>query len=363
MTLMPIKKDFIIEKRNVLNEMRTNNMTLQELRFFSIYLSKINPRDKTTRLVRFSLSEFEKIMELVRIQSKDIKPVVDSLLCKIIHVPTENGGFSAFQLFKECKVDQDQNGVWYVEIDAHDKALPLMFEFKTHYFTYQLWNALRLKSSNQLRMYELLKQFEKKGERILTLLELRSLLGIGPGEYPRWERFKAKVLDSCQTALAETTDIKYTYDPIKNGRGGKVTGIKFTIEKNKDYIDQLTLFEFIEFQDQVNPDDLEEAGHSDELLGGENKNESSFKNERLELYSEMCNYEFSEQEIQILYDLLLDIVPVPAGSSLIEKDLKRVDYLKRAYNELEYRATQRKVSNRFGYLRGILGNKLKEKEE
>lgn len=29
----------IVEKRNVLNELRSNNMTVQELRFFSIYLS------------------------------------------------------------------------------------------------------------------------------------------------------------------------------------------------------------------------------------------------------------------------------------------------------------------------------------
>ena len=29
----------IVEKRNVLNELRANNLSLQELRFFSIYLS------------------------------------------------------------------------------------------------------------------------------------------------------------------------------------------------------------------------------------------------------------------------------------------------------------------------------------
>ena len=30
----------IVQKRNVLNELRKNSMSLQELRFFSIYLSK-----------------------------------------------------------------------------------------------------------------------------------------------------------------------------------------------------------------------------------------------------------------------------------------------------------------------------------
>lgn len=65
-----------------------------------------------------------------------------------------------------------------MEINASDDALPLMFEFKNRYFTYELWNALRLKSPNQVRMYEILKQYEKIGTRTLTIKELRNLLGI-----------------------------------------------------------------------------------------------------------------------------------------------------------------------------------------
>ena len=52
----------IVEKRNVLNELRTTLHTTQELRLFSIYLSKINPYDKNTRIVRFPLSDFQRIM-------------------------------------------------------------------------------------------------------------------------------------------------------------------------------------------------------------------------------------------------------------------------------------------------------------
>ena len=31
----------VVQKRNVLNELRATNLTLQELRFFSIYLSNV----------------------------------------------------------------------------------------------------------------------------------------------------------------------------------------------------------------------------------------------------------------------------------------------------------------------------------
>ena len=214
-----------VEKRNVLNELRSNNMTVQELRFFSIYLSKINHRDVSTRLVRFPIEDFQRIMGFGRLNMAQLRASTDSLLCKLVHIPDENGrGFRSFQLFKECHLFQDENGEWVVEIDAHDKALPLMFDFKTRYFKYELWNALRLKSSNQVRMYEILKQYEKLGRRELTVTELRALLGFAPNEYSDrtgWSNFKKKVLDSCQQALKETTDICYTYERGKVGKGGK----------------------------------------------------------------------------------------------------------------------------------------------
>lgn len=158
-------------------------MTLQELRFFSIYLSRINPWDVSTRVVRFPLSDFQRILGIGRMNMQHIRARIDGLLMKIVHIPNERGGFTAFQLFKRCKVDQDQKGAWYVEIDASDDALPLMFDFKNRYFKYELWNALRLKSANQVRMYEILKQYENVGKREIAVAELRALLGIDPEEY------------------------------------------------------------------------------------------------------------------------------------------------------------------------------------
>lgn len=248
---MAIQKKNLVEKRNVLNEIRRNNMTLQEMRFFSIYLSKINARDISTRKVSFPLEDFRRIMEIGRMNINHFQSVTNGLLGKVVNVKDENGGYTGFQLFKRCKVFKDEFEQWFVEIDAHDDALPLMFDFKRDYFTYELWNALRLKSSNQLRMYELLKQYEKVGERRILLTELKQFLGLAADDYPRWDNFKRRILDSCQEALLETTDICFEYTPIKSGR--KITGIHFKIKKNDDYIDQMTLDEFIEMQ-AVNED-------------------------------------------------------------------------------------------------------------
>ena len=96
----------IVEKRNVLNELRSNSMTVQELRFFSIYLSKINPWDISTRTVRFPIEDFQRIMGFGKLNIGQLRESTDSLLSKIVHVPDERGGYTAFTLFKRCRVSR-----------------------------------------------------------------------------------------------------------------------------------------------------------------------------------------------------------------------------------------------------------------
>jgi len=236
-------------------------MSLQELRFFSIYLSKINPDDLNTRVVRFPLEEFKTIMDLGRVNVEHMKAATNNLLSKVVNVPNDSGGYSGFQLFKQCVVDVDEQGGWYVEIDAHDRALPLMFEFRERYFTYKLWNALRLKSSNQLRMYELMKQYEKIGHRIISLEELKNFLGIEQKEYPRYDNFRRWVLDACRAALVENTDIAFTYAPFgKKGKGGKILQLRFDIKRNENFIDPLSLSDFIKHSKMAKEKGLGDIG-------------------------------------------------------------------------------------------------------
>lgn len=326
----------IIEKRNVLNELRSNNMTVQELRFFSIYLSKINPWNISTRVVRFSIDDFRRIMGFGKLNIGQLRASTDSLLCKLVHVPDEDGrGMRTFQLFKECHLFQDDDK-WYVEIDAHDKALPLLFDFKNQYFKYELWNALRLKSPNQVRMYEILKQYENLGKREISVKELKSLLGINESEYSYWQNFKVRVLDSCQDALNENTDICYTYERGKTGKGGKWLSIIFHISKNKNYKDQLSLDEFIQQQPEVIDISFSEnvAGSDDEPV------DINYGSELLNfLGSTALSNEFSVKQVKVLKDLTLQAVPS-------HDHLEMCNYLLQLVNKMDIYNPQ----NRFKYL-------------
>lgn len=342
----------IVEKRNVLNELRSNNMSLQELRFFSIYLSKINPWDKSTRAVRFPIDEFQRIMELGKLNIGQLKSNIDGLLTKIVHIPNDNGGFTAFQLFKECEVNKDGNGVWYVQIDAHDKALPLMFDFKERYFTYKLWNALRLKSANQIRMYEILKQYEKIGKRELPINELRELLGIAPNEYERFERFRVRVLDSCQQALKESTDICFTYERGKTGKGGKWLTVIFHISKNTEYIDQLTLDEFIDMQPESEPIDIAPDYELDGQMNIFDEQKSiDYGSDLGNLLGEALDNEFTVEQVRVLQDLVIKVVPSSDA-------LERCNYLVGQVHKMNTHTP----ANRYRYLCRMIENDIADRQ-
>jgi plasmid replication initiation protein len=319
----------IVQKRNVLNEIRKNNMSLSELRLFSIYLSKINSRDISTRLVRFPLEDFQKIIG-ISVGTDNIthfRNTIIKLLQQVVEIPNERGGYTAFQLFKQVEVAKDEFEQWYVEIDAHDKALPLMFDFKNRYFSYELWNALRLKSSNQIRMYEILKQYENIGKREITVTELKNLLGIAPTEYPRWDNFKIKVLDSCKQALAENTDITFTYEKGKSGQSGKWLTIIFHIQKNKNHVDDLSLSDFIAQTPYIESEVME-------------------ANDIISQLSKVCNYDFTREEIQSAYNF--------AKTFVHDKAIKT--YFEQTYLKLLEIEKNKKIRNRFKYFYSIICN-------
>lgn len=374
----------IVEKRNILNAVRSNSMTLQELRFFSIYLSKINPWDKSTRVVRFPLADFSRIMGLGAGENiAHFRYTIRHILQQVVEVPNEKGtGYSVFQLFKRAKVEKDENDEWYVEFDAHDDALPLMFDFKNRYFKYELWNALRLKSPNQVRMYEILKQYEGLGKRELTITELRELLGIGKNEYTDrtgWSNFKKKVLDSCQQALKKTTDICYTYERGKVGTGGKWLSVVFFIKRNDDHIDQLTLDEFIAQQTKPEPFSIDTISEDNEFVsqissfnddnnpdqseGYEDESEIDWEqfygSEQLAILAEGCAYEFNKEEMEQISRVLVRIhIPKDqmSGSQIFGKQF----YLREKYAALNAEAAKKAknneklIRNRFKYFLKML---------
>lgn len=346
-----LKTTYIVEKNCFLNQIKDNNMSLEELRFLCIYLSRINARDVSTRCIQFTLSDFQKIMGIGRMNINFYKGVVDDLLGHVVHMPNDDCGLDSFQLFKKFKLFRNDSYSWCVEIDVHDDALPLFFNLKGNYVTYELWNALRLKSSNQLLMYELLKQYEKFGKLEISVSELREYLSFVPGQYPKLERFKKYVLDSCQKALSENTDIKFTYEHGKRGLRGKWLTIIFHIYKNTDYKAPMELRDFIDEQPEPQlecvpePLQLEDFSQAPEQVSYERQPYLSGEFEK----------DLKPTEVDLLCNVLADKVP---ASKRQPECLRRL--LKSLYSEMLLKSTE-PVKKPVSYLLKMIDNLDPEK--
>lgn len=245
-----------VKKSNVLNEIRNANASLVEYRLFCVYLAHlpINSEDSEDNVVTFRLADYARITGLDRPRHADLEAQSHNLLKLTALIKTEDGGFVNRNLFCEFKLYRE-NEEWMVSLECNPKIAPMIREQKGRFLRYKLYNTIYLKSYNQQRIYELLKQYERIGERVLDLEDLRAYLSIEENEYPVWYDFSSKVLKVAQRALKEHTDICFEYEPIKKGR--KVISVKFYITKNEAFIDQLCIDDLVPEETVVTYDEDE----------------------------------------------------------------------------------------------------------
>ena len=232
---LDIKKT--VKKSNVLNEMRQSDMTMVEYRLFCIYLAHFSIDNDKNELV-FKLSDYAAITDLNSFKKRDLERQAVNLVRATVKLANDKGGFSVYSVFKRFDLEQGDDG-WQVRLAINEDLLPFIKEQSSRFIRYRLYNTIFLKSFNQQRIYELLKQYERLGERTVELKDLREYLSIKPDEYPVWYDFSSKVLKVAQASIAENTDIKFEYEGIRHGR--KVGAVKFTIHKNEAYKDRLRL--------------------------------------------------------------------------------------------------------------------------
>lgn len=369
MNKLDIKKT--VKKSNVLNEIRNANASLVEYRLFCVYLAHL-PINSEDNVVTFTLSDYARIAGLDRPRHADLETQSHNLLRLTALIKTDDGGFVNRNLFCEFKLYRE-NEEWMVSLECNPKIAPLIREQKTRFLRYKLYNTIYLKSYNQQRLYELLKQYEKIGERLIELEDLRAYLSIADTEYPVWGDFAQKVLKVAQKALKENTDICFDYEPIKKGR--KVISVKFYIKKNEVFVDQLCIDDILPEQEAIITYDEDDDGFtvraedpdSDELEGQTSMTEM-LEND-LEQRAEICSgfdedifLEFTCKELLELKELASPNVSTDdidrhgknLDNRLIAKEYAISDYIRRKIRYCD--AYPGKVENRYKFIRAAVKN-------
>ena len=213
-------------------------LNTSEIKFIMTALAQIDTDDTEFKEYEIKVSELEAKLQ-VKKNETHLKQFAKKILSKPLEVST-NDGWIVFNWFSDIEY---VNGQSKFKVSISKKLKPYLLELKKRFVKYNLKYILPLSSNYSIRIYQLLKEYEKLTRRTFTLEELQDLLQVPISYRKKYNDFKKKVLKVAEKELIENCDIFFEYEEIKKGR--KVNEILFRIKPNKLFLDkqQPTLFE------------------------------------------------------------------------------------------------------------------------
>jgi len=243
-----ISDHYIVSESNALIEARTN-LTMYEERLIYILASRIHPDDTKFKTHFFKVKD---IAEKLDIKEKNfykrVRDIIEGLQGKkvVIEEKNMNSTLSAHWL----AAARYYHGKGTIELEFSEMLRPYLLQLSQNFTKFKLWNVLYLKSFYSSKLYKLLKQYLPLGKRRFTLVQLREKLELEDGKYEKYSHLKSRILLSSQIELEAKTDIKFTFEEIKNGT--KVVGIIFNILPNHRGVREgLNDAEYIDKEDTI----------------------------------------------------------------------------------------------------------------
>lgn len=223
---LQIKEYNIISKSNLLIE-ANSRLGLIEQKILLCLASNIEPNDKSFKTYTFSIQEFHNLLGLNgSAKYTELSVITKNLLAKVVEIHTGEELIQTSWL--SSAIYNKKKGTIDIRFDPLLK--PFLLELSNKFTSYRLGNIIKLKSTYSIRIYELLKQYEKVKERTITLQTLRYYVD-AIDIYPNYANFKQRILSPVQIELNTNTDISFEFKEIKKGR--KVNKIKFFIYSKK----------------------------------------------------------------------------------------------------------------------------------
>ena len=226
-----------------------SELTLAEFKILDTYLSRIDSHKPEKRTVMFEKGELEKLLGVKRIRTEELDERLKHLgtPIRLDDSTAKNKRFTRISLFEKATAEQDDYGLWQVELTASPSAMKYFFNIENlGYLRYKLRCITSLTSRYTYIMFIYLEanRFRKSWE--VSLDELKEILSCDKEEtYKAFKRFNDLILKKIHKEMHEKTECRYSYFPVKRGRS--VKAIRFEVEtlpKQYEAPEQLEMPEF-----------------------------------------------------------------------------------------------------------------------
>lgn len=217
-------RDMEIYKRNDMIQKGRHELTLQEQRCVLYAISKIKPDDTVFQEYTFELGDFYKLCGLQGDSYTELKAILIGLKQKTWWVETAPNEESTVSWFNKVRTNK-KSGTVTVRFD--DDMMPYLLELSKQdafYTHYQLKYILPMKSQYAIRLYELLKSYQRNNyEWFFDIDGLKKQLNCE--NYKDFYDLRRWVIEPAVAEINEFTDIKIAWEPVKEGR--KVVRVTF----------------------------------------------------------------------------------------------------------------------------------------
>lgn len=199
-------------------------LSTTEIKFILLSLTQIKKEDTEFQEYEIKVSELEAKLQAEQNETR-LKQFAKKMMSKPLEVPTGDGWIIA-NWFADVEYIRGQAKF---KVSFSKKLKPYLLDLQKRFVHYNLRYILPLTSSYSVRIYQMLKEYEKLKIRYIKVDELMDVLQV-PKSYKVYDNFKRKVLKVAEAELLEHCDIFFTLEEEKEGK--KVDRLIFRIYPN-----------------------------------------------------------------------------------------------------------------------------------
>lgn len=223
------KKSLVIQSNNLIEA--RYRLSVEEQKLIKILISKIQSNDVNFKEYEFKIKELGEVLNITHNEQYSVlKRVTERLITRgLTFYNPETKRILQTSWLSSAEYEEGQGTV---VLCFDPKLQPLLLQLKSYFTKYNLEQVMQFRGQYTIRFFEFRKSFlgRNKKEFIFKLEELRETLGLKEDEYDQFFDFKRRVLEPARIELLEKTGKSFTWEPIKQGRGGKIVSIRFIFD-------------------------------------------------------------------------------------------------------------------------------------
>ncbi len=195
-------------------------------------VAKVNPRSDVPKSITIHSEDFYgQFPDMGRANSeRELKKAVDRLWDRSIVVKDPNQTEEFRWIQRKVKYHK---GEGKVTVSFSEDIAKYLTQLSSQFAKVTLNNISGLKSVYSIRIYELLQQFIKAGNRLITVEEFRFLLDLGDA-YPQFKSLNRALIQPSIKEINLKSNIKVDVQQVKKGR--KIHALHF-IFKEKEQLE------------------------------------------------------------------------------------------------------------------------------